>query len=201
MALKMTEHFSVSPKYLLFMSILFSLWSCGVEESNEIPRPKGYYRIAFPERAYTESKDSCPFTFEHPVYSQVVYTGNHRSKCWPDIFFPQFKARLHLSYSPVNNNLEQFLEDSRTLTYKHTVKANDIREQFIQIPDKRVFGTLYTVSGNAASAIQFHVTDSSRHFMRGSLYFNVEPNSDSLAPVIDFLASDVEHFIQSLQWK
>jgi gliding motility-associated lipoprotein GldD len=108
---------------------------------------------------------------------------------------------VHLSYSPINNNLEQILEDSRTLTYKHTVKANDITEQYIQFPDKRVFGTLYSVSGNAASAIQFHLTDSSSHFIRGSLYFNASPNADSLAPVIDFLSKDVEHLIQTLNWK
>jgi gliding motility-associated lipoprotein GldD len=184
---------------LVLMSIFFG--ACGANDSSEIPRPKGYYRISFPEHRYTLHSDSCPFAFEQPVYSQIVYASNHRSKCWPDIYFPQFKASIHISYSVISNNLMQVLEDSRTLTYKHTVKANDIREEFVQFPDKQVFGTIYTVSGNAASAIQFHLTDSSRNFIRGSLYFNSSPNADSLAPVIDFLAKDVEHFIQTFSWK
>jgi gliding motility-associated lipoprotein GldD len=189
-------------KNFLLCGIIVSLFSaCGANESSDIPRPKGYYRIAFPKHAYVLYKDSCPFNFEHPIYSQIMYRNNYRSKCWPDVYFPQFKASVHLSYSQVNDNLEQILEDSRTLTYKHTVKANDIAEQYIQFPDKRVFGTLYSVSGNAASAIQFHLTDSSRHFIRGSLYFNASPNSDSLAPVINFLSKDVEHLIQTLNWK
>ena len=187
--------------FLLCGIFLYVFSACGTNESSDIPRPKGYYRIAFPKHAYVSYTDSCPFTFEHPVYSRIMYRGDYRSKCWPDIYFPQFNASLHLSYSPVNNNLEQILEDSRTLTYKHTVKANDIAEQFIEFPNKRVFGTLYSVSGNAASAIQFHLTDSSRHFIRASLYFNASPNADSLAPVIDFLAKDVEHLIQTLNWK
>lgn len=189
-------------KNFLLCGIIVSLFSaCGANESSDIPRPKGYYRIAFPKHAYVLYKDSCPFSFEHPIYSQIMYRNNYRSKCWPDVYFPQFKASVHLSYSQVDDNLEQILEDSRTLTYKHTVKANDIAEQYIQLPDKRVFGTLYSVSGNAASAIQFHLTDSSRHFIRGSLYFNASPNSDSLAPVINFLSKDVEHLIQTLNWK
>jgi gliding motility-associated lipoprotein GldD len=187
--------------FLLWSCIVLLLSACETGESSDIPRPKGYYRIAFPEHAYVVSSDSCPFTFERPAYSRIVYRGDHRSKCWPDVVFPGFRASLHLSYSEINNNLSQILEDSRTLTYKHTVKANDISEQFIQFPEKRVFGTIYTVSGNAASAIQFHLTDSSNHFIRGSLYFNASPNADSLAPVIAFLSKDVEHLIQTLNWK
>lgn len=175
--------------------------ACGTNESSGIPRPKGYYRIAFPTHAYVVYNDTCPFTFEHPIYSSIIFRGDYRSKCWPDIYFQSYKANLHLSYSPVKNNLIQILEDSRTLTYKHTVKANDITEQYIDFRDKRVFGTLYSISGNAASAIQFHLTDSSNHFIRGSLYFNTSPNADSLAPVIEFLSKDVEHLIQTFKWK
>jgi gliding motility-associated lipoprotein GldD len=185
---------------LLFLAG-FLFVGCGASESSDIPRPKGYFRIAFPAHSYVSYSDTCPFTFEHPVYSRIMFRSDFRSKCWPDIYFPPFKASLHLSYSPITNNLEQILEDSRTLTYKHTVKANDIMEEFIEFPEKRVFGTLYSVSGNAASAIQFHLTDSSNHFIRGSLYFNTSPNADSLAPVIAFLSKDVEHLIQTLNWK
>ena len=45
---------------------------------------------------------------------------------------------------------------------------------------------MYDLKGNTASSLQFFVTDSTRNFLRGSLYFNAEPNKDSLAPVMDF---------------
>ena len=54
---------------------------------------------------------------------------------------------------------------------------------------------------NAVLATQFYLTDSIEHFLRGSLYFKVVPNNDSLQPVIDFITDDVRHLIKSLEWK
>jgi len=151
----------------LFMVFMVSLvlTSCFNEEANEIPKPKGYYRITFPQHSYKPYADSCQFTFEYPQYSQIVYRGENANKCWPDIYFPQFKATLHLSYKPVESNLSQLSEDSRALTYKHTVRANDIIESALILPEQKVYGTVYELGGNAASALQFHLTDSSRHFL------------------------------------
>jgi gliding motility-associated lipoprotein GldD len=187
----------------LFMVFMVSLvlTSCFNEEANEIPKPKGYYRITFPQHSYKPYADSCQFTFEYPQYSQIVYRGENANKCWPDIYFPQFKATLHLSYKPVESNLSQLSEDSRALTYKHTVRANDIIESALILPEQKVYGTVYELGGNAASALQFHLTDSSRHFLRGSLYFNASPNADSLQPVVDFLRADLDHFFKSFRWK
>jgi gliding motility-associated lipoprotein GldD len=181
--------------------IFFVLTSCFSEEKSEIPKPKGYYRITFPERSYKSYDDSCHFTFEYPQYSQIVFKGDNAKKCWPEIYFPQFKASLYLSYRPVNQDLSQLAEDSHTLTYKHTVRANGITEASLVLPEQKVFGTVYELGGNAASAIQFHLTDSTNHFLRGSLYFYASPNADSLQPVVDFLRADLDHFFKSFRWK
>ncbi|PIV58809.1 MAG: gliding motility lipoprotein GldD, partial [Bacteroidetes bacterium CG02_land_8_20_14_3_00_31_25] len=53
----------------------------------------------------------------------------------------------------------------------------------------------------AASNIQFYVTDSIRHFVRGALYFETKPNKDSLAPIINFIEQDVTHLVETLRWK
>ena len=53
----------------------------------------------------------------------------------------------------------------------------------------------------AASPFQFYLTDSVDHFVRGALYFNVVPNNDSLAPVIDYLKDDMRHMIETFEWK
>ena len=60
---------------------------------------------------------------------------------------------------------------------------------------------LYAIEGNAASAAQFFVTDSVRHFVRGSLYFNNVPNADSVAPVNAFIINDIRHLMETLEWK
>ncbi len=96
--------------------------------------------------------------------------------------------------------LDSLIEDSRTLTFKHVVKAEAISEQFFTNPETNVHGLLYKLKGNTASSIQFFVTDSVRHFLRAALYFSVRPNKDSLAPAIDFIGEDVERMMRSVEW-
>ncbi len=172
-------------------------------DQNYTPKPKGYFRIDLPEKKYhLFSPENCPFEFEIPDYADALADSNRfAAPCWYDIYYKQFDGRIHLSYKPVEANLIKELEDSRTLAYKHAVKADGIDEQIITSADGKASGIMYLISGNAASSIQFYLTDSTSHFMRGALYFNCPPQSDSLQPVISFCEKDIEHLIQTLKWK
>jgi gliding motility-associated lipoprotein GldD len=185
---------------VVLLLVVIVLASCNQEYT---PKPRGYMRIDLPEHTYSQVETDCPYSFEIADYAQFVPdTRQFSDPCWFNIDYPQFKAKLHFSYKPVKNNLGIYLEDSRTLTNKHISKASNIEEALIIKDDTRVFGTIYEVEGSrAASPIQFHLTDSTDHFLRGALYFNVAPNNDSLAPVIDFLREDVLRFIETLEWK
>ncbi len=68
-------------------------------------------------------------------------------------------------------------------------------------PEKNVYGTVYEIAGDAASSIQFFLTDSTKHYLRGALYFNAQPNKDSLAPLINFVREDIVVLIESFEWK
>ncbi len=182
-----------------FVAFVFILSSC--EEENPVPKPKGYFRIKLPEKNYVRFDKVCAYSFETPVYSGIDTTPGTKEPCWINIHYPLFDATLHLSYKPIKNNLNNYLEDARALTYKHTAKANDIEEILIKNPEQKVYGLVYDVKGNAASSVQFFVTDSTKHFLRGALYFNNVPNYDSIQPVLTFLHKDVERFIQTLEWK
>jgi len=118
-----------------------------------------------------------------------------------NIVFPGLNGTIHLSYFNVNNNINDLLEDNRKLVYKHTIKADAINEVYYNDTLKAVYGVLYEIKGNAASSVQFYATDSVRHFLRGSLYFNNVPNKDSLAPVIKFVEKDIDHLMKTLSWK
>ena len=113
----------------------------------------------------------------------------------------KYKARIHLSYLDVAGNLNVMIEDTRSLVYKHTVKADAIDEQVFSNPQKKVYGILYDIKGNSASSVQFFLTDSVRHYIRGALYFRCEPNKDSLSPAVDFFRKDVVAMIESFEWK
>lgn len=166
------------------------------------PKPRGFLRIDFPAKEYVLFDSVCPYTFEYPSYGKIVPDTDYMTEpCWINIDFPDFDGIIHISYKEVNQNLNDFIEDSRALTYKHTIKADAIKETVYSNPELEVHGILYDIKGNAASSIQFYLTDSNAHFLRGSLYFNVQPDKDSLAPVISFFREDIIHLVESFAWK
>ncbi|MFN8267698.1 MAG: gliding motility lipoprotein GldD [Chitinophagales bacterium] len=194
---------------LLFLSICCILLLAACQETYS-PKRNGYFRIDFPkERTYTiYANNLCPFTFEYPTYGSIQKdTANaeemHAHPCWFNIIFPDYKSKIYLSYTAIDatNTLDKLIRDSYKLTFKHTVKADYIDETNIKGKNPNVHGILYDVGGNAASAVQFYVTDSSRHFLRGSLYFYASPNADSIAPAVEYFRKDVEHLIETLKWK
>ncbi len=183
--------------FTLLMIVVF--WSC---HETYTPKAKGYLRVKYPDKSYRPFDTTAPFTFEYPVYANMVKdTAKHTEPFWYNIEFPSLNATIYLSYKPVKNNLQDFIEDSRTLAYKHSIKAEAINESLIRNDSSKVYGILYDLKGNTASSLQFFVTDSSRNFLRGSLYFNAEPNKDSLSPVINFIRQDVIHLLNTLRWK
>lgn len=185
---------------LIGIALIVSLMAC--EGGEYTPKPKGYFRIDLPKKEYKQLEKDCPFTFEVPTYTSTRQNKNNPDKpCWFDLVFDDLNASIYLSYKPVNNDVNQFLDDSRTLAFKHTVKANDIEQKVIQFPDKKVYGLIYSIEGNAASAYQFHLTDSTNHFLRGSLYFNNVPNYDSIQPVLNYVKEDIEKMIETFEWQ
>jgi len=186
---------------LLLLSCLLFFISCGEEEAT-IPKPRSYYRIDLPAKSYQKSNLDCPYSFEYPTYARLLMDSSRPGeRCWANLDFPKLHAKVHLSYKAVDKNVAGFLEDSRTLAYKHAVKASQIDEYVVTRPEQNVYGMIYEIGGNAASSIQFHVTDSSKNFFRGALYFYASPNSDSLAPVVSFVRSDIEHLLKTFKWK
>ena len=171
------------------------------QDNSYLPKPRGYYRIDLPHKTYNSYEGYCPFSFEYPSYAKVEMDDERDAKpCWLNIQFPNFNATIHLSYNEVKNNLSKFTEDSRTLTNKHIIKASGIDETIIANPH-HVYGVKFNIEGNTASSVQFYATDSTYHFLRGALYFNVPPQVDSLYPVIRFVEADIDHLIETLKWK
>lgn len=183
---------------MFFVSMLFI--SCDDEFT---PKPRGYFRIDLPNNNYQKFESACPFSFEYSQFAKAnVYQGNQNENCWYNIDYPQFKATIHLSYTPIKSKaeLESQLVNSRALVYKHTVKADGIDEIPINYESKKVYGLLYNLSGNSASQAQFYLTDSTNHFLRCALYFNTSPNADSIAPVLNFIGKDIDKMIESFSW-
>lgn len=178
-------------------------FSCGEEDDIPMPKPFAYFRIDFPDKKYTRFSDSCSYSFEYPSEYAIVLPDKEANSepCWKNIVFPKFGGELNLSYKKINNNLQQYLQDSWSLATRHQVKASGMPETPIKRDSAKVYGLMFEIEGNAASSLQFYVTDSTEHFLRGALYFFVQPNYDSLVPVIDFIKKDVERMITTLEWE
>jgi len=182
--------------------LLLVFFITGCKNNNYTPKPRGYFRIEFPEKSYQSFTEDAPYSFRYPVYSKIKNDkSTHTEPYWYNITIPENNVSIHLSYKKINNNLNILTEDSRELAYKHSIKASAINEKLYINNKKNVFGTIYEIQGNAASPFQFHLTDSTKNFIRGSFYIKNQPNYDSLKPVIEFVEEDIYHLIETFNWK
>ncbi len=170
-------------------------------------RKKGYFRIDFPKHEYQQfNRPGYPYTFEYPIYARVVqdtsfFEAKPENPYWINIEFPRFNGKIYMSYKEIGqNDFNKLVNDAFNMTYKHTSKASEIRDSLMHTP-AGLTGVFFDVGGNAATAKQFFISDSVKHFLRGALYFDATPNEDSLGIVNDFLQTDMNHLINTLQWK
>jgi len=185
---------------LLLSVVLLFMYAC---DETYTPKPRGYFRIDLPRHEYTAFDSAFPYAFEYPVYARLSPDPHAPDEpYWLNVDFPAFKGRVHLSYKAIHNNLNEYLEDSRKFVMKHIPKASAINDSLIFDTSREVYGLIYQIEGmGAASPCQFFITDSVKHFVRGALYFEVEPNNDSLSPVITFIRKDIEHMLGTFRWK
>lgn len=188
---------------------LLVLISCCLLSCNSVytPKRRGYFKIDFPTHQYQVfNQPGYPYSFEYPVYANVVrdtsfFEMKPENPYWINIEFPQFNARIYISYKDIGaNSFDKLKEDAYKLTFKHTYKATSIDDSIMHTPNG-VSGVFFSVGGNAATAKQFFVTDSTKHFLRGALYFDSTPNEDSLGVVNRFLQADMSHLINTFRWK
>ena len=203
---------------LFIFGIILLLFESGCREK-PVPKPHGYYRIGFPEKSYRMLDSIFPYKFEVPGYARIIHDPDSPDQPnWINVQVPANKAEIHISYYPVDNrkvadnkiqgnergkpkHLARLIEDSRKFVYEHTIKADAINEQVFMNPANKVYGTVYFIEGNAASPLQFYLTDSISNFLRGALYIREVPNIDSLRPVIEFLKTDIIRLMESTSWK
>jgi len=179
----------------LFLLIFLTLFlSC---KEDFLPKPKGYLSLMYPKKTYKKLELQRPYTFDVLSNAKIINNPNN----WLTIKYPNLKASIDITYRPVKNNIKELITESEKLVFKHAIKAEQIIPKDFINPNKRVFGSIYDITGNAASQIQFHVTDSTTNFIKGSLYFYAKPNYDSILPAVDYIKKDILKLIETLEWQ
>ncbi|GHT58289.1 gliding motility lipoprotein GldD [Bacteroidia bacterium] len=182
------------PPVLLFIF----LFSCSSDYS---PKPRAYFYIDLPEPVY-HSVQFFPFDFSLSNQARVENQQDSTSTIAFNLNYPQLNARIYCTYFSINKpDFQAIAEESQKLAYVHEMKTDGIREYAFDNPPQNVYGIVYEIEGNAASPLQFVLTDSVRSFFRGALYFNNEPNRDSITPVLAYITNDIQILIESFRWK
>ncbi|TLP72925.1 gliding motility lipoprotein GldD [Maribacter sp. ACAM166] len=182
-----------SKSLIALVILIFLVVSC---QDEPLPKPKAKMRLEYPqgELADLETEN---FSFK---YNQLANPELNGEKAFT-IAYPDMNGAIFLSYKKVENNLDKLINDSKRLSYEHASKADNIVEQPYMNPTDNVYGALFEVQGNAASQAQFFVTDSTSHFLTGSVYFYTKPNYDSILPAASYLQNDIRGIIETLRWK
>ncbi len=189
--------------YLLLISAFLFL-ACNETEKVFVPKQRGYLRVAMPEPAYQLTPDSLPYSFEYSKHAQLLNdTSVVAKKYWFEMYYPYFKANVDISYHAINSkkaNFDDFINDSHTLALKHKIKAYAIDEVSFKT-QKGYSAILFELQGDVPSQLQFYVTDSTKNFLRASLYFPTATQNDSLAPMINYIKKDMMHVLHTVDWK
>ena len=191
-------------KYLPIVVLFVSVVACN---STYTPKRKGYFKIEFPKHEYKVfDQAGYPYTFEYPVYANIVkdttfFEDKPENPYWINIEFPRLNGKIYISYKEVGkNDLNKLVNDAFNMTYKHSTRATEIVDSTMRTKNG-VSGVFFSVGGNAATAKQFFVTDSVKHFLRGALYFDASPDADSISVVNNFVEEDMKHLINTFRWK
>ena len=178
---------------LILVSIV--LVACGKETQ---PKPYGELRLEYPTPKYQKFDNNCAYTFEYSNFANIT---NGKKPCWFYLNYPEMKAKVFITYSPINNDFENQIKEAEKVVYEHTKRASAIDTKSFEYPEKKVYGNFYELKGQSASNLQFYVTDSTKNFVSGYLYFNSRPKPDSLGPAVEYVKKDLQRMIDTFEWK
>ena len=188
---------------LTMLALLCLLTSCVQKQEVPVPKPKGYFRLATPEAVYQHWDSVLPFAFDYSKHATLSFQKKEDNIYWIDIYYPSLSAMFKMTYFPIKNNLHNLMwyEEEQVMFHVERMMTDDIQFSTVNDPKARVFGRLYELEGEkVATPFKFWLTDSTHHFVKGTLYFDFTPNNDSLAPIINYLKRDAFFMVESWQW-
>lgn len=185
---------------LLIITFTSIFYSC---QEEYLPKPKGYNKLDLPSHEYQTLAEKHPYVFQYSKHAEILKDTSLISEPhWIDIYYPSLQCNVQLTYKKLKGkttNFDEHINDSHKLANKHNIKAYSIEEG--EIITKKGYGaTVFELTGEVPSQFQFYVTDSSKHFLRGALYFKTSTKNDSLQPAINFIKYDIIHLLNSLEW-
>ncbi|WP_339866707.1 gliding motility lipoprotein GldD [uncultured Algoriphagus sp.] len=187
-------------KHLWICILAVGIVSC---DQTYLPKPPGYNRIDLPTHSFETLSEGYPYHFDYSTYSKVeADTFNPDEEAWANLNYEDFGGKVHLTYKRIDGDkvgFKQLSNDAFKLTAQHQVKAYGIEEAVLLTPEGYT-AVVAELTGEVPTQFQFFVTDSTKNFLRGALYFNTAMKNDSLSPVIEFIKQDMVHLMNSVKF-
>lgn len=180
------------------IAIILLLTACREQAT---PRPNGYFRIdAYPACYHIDTLGNVSLQVNDSALCMTPSTHTADGVEWLNITYPRYRATIYLSYIPLADNLERLMAESIELVYRQNVNTQQVEAIAYENSDAQLYATLYTLSAQSATPIQFIATDSLRYLLRGALYFDNPVKADSVAPALQYIETDIMQMIESITY-
>ena len=188
-----------SDKILFLFGFLLFLFSC--DETNYLPKEKGFLRLEFEKPTYdTFSNESSGLNF---IYNDAYSTFEIVSDEKIVLGYKDIKIRIVLSDVGLENlsSFEESIQNFYMFLEPHRKKSNQISIKEFTSADNNRFAKVFEMRGPVASPLQFYVTDSTNHFLFGSMNIMEKSDYDSIYPSIMYVKNDIFSIIESVNWE
>lgn len=183
--------------FLLPVCLAAMLYACGGQtpRNEAVPRPTAWPRIALYDSVY-HAVDSLAVVFEANAASEIVHTRPG----WVNINYPAYAATIYLTVTQTNSDEIEKVVDNRLERMALNIADNvDARQEHIASPE---FESLLLDSpGTRSTPLQFVSTDRHSTVVSGTVFFHNAgqiTSTDSVAPAVESLRSDIVHALNNL---
>lgn len=177
---------------IIFLALI--VFSCN--NNVNLPKQKAYFAPEFEIPTYKKISLDCNYTFNINFQASI----NNIKNCNYEIYYKNLNAKIFINQIVLSNSIETVVNTfNQKLNENSRLSDQIIQSNYVNI-DKKIYSKLYSFVGNSPSNIQFYVTNQTDKFLTGSLFFETEPNYDSLFPYIDYIRNDIKKMVDSFRW-
>jgi gliding motility-associated lipoprotein GldD len=166
-----------------------------------VPKPNAFLSLKYPDAFYQNIAMDLPIKFDKNKLAIVEGITKNNQLLGLNLNYNTLNATLYLTYNNLDNNLQTYLSEAKSITQKHAQMAREVSERAFENETTKTFGKLYELSGPVASQLQFYISDNKKHFLSGALYFKTRPNYDSILPAVDYVKNDIVKLMESIHWR
>ena len=188
-----------SHKILYLFGVFLFHFSC--DETNYLPKEKGFLRLEFEKPTYdTFSIEASKLNFIfNNAYSSFEIVSDEKIV----LRYKDIKIDIVLSNVELDNisSFEESIQNFYMFLEPHRKKSNQISIKEFTSANNKIFAKVFEMRGPVASPLQFYVTDSTNHFLFGSMNIMEKSDYDSIYPSIMYVKNDVFSIIESVNWE